>query len=427
MLKRLTVKNFKCLRNIDVPLGPFNVLIGPNDTGKTSFLDALQLLSMMSTFPTVVLENYFQEPWSLEKLRWLGSSEPEIQFGLQYDNLDYSIEVTTRGGKTVVKCESLRNSEAVLLQGKEANSQHEYKVEYKGQVISTTRQCSALSSYRHTPEDELTRIATLLQNVKCYTLKPSQLSRDSYLEPDRLQEPQMDASGYGLPSILSILASTAPEDPRYQEIKKYLREAIPQVTNFGIAPVPVRWPVVSREDQSTKNDADLDLSPMKSRWENIVETTQYLDVTGQSLYFELKGHKNRKIPASLMSDGVLLILGYLTLVYTTKHPAILLIEEPENGIHPKLLRFVTELLRGLSRGLDETTPPVQIIMTTHSPYLLDWTAPEEAYIFQKDQEGASTITPMAKIEGIKELLSDSMLGELWTNWGEEELVRRAKL
>ena len=425
MLKRLTVKNLKCLRNIDVPLGPFNVLIGPNDTGKTSFLDALRLLSRISTFPSAIIENCFQEPWSLEKLRWIGSTEPEIQFGLQYDNLDYSIEVTTYGGKTVVKCESLRNSEAVLLQGKEADSQHEYKVEYKGKVISTTRQYSALSSYRHTPEDELTRIATLLQNIKCYTLKPSQLAKDSYLAPERLQEPQMDASGYGLPSILSILASTAPEDPRYQEIKKYLREAIPQIANFGIMPVPVRVRLTTAK-QNAQWDDDLRYD-QDSKWDSFVEKTQYIEVTGQSLYFELKNHKNRKIPASLMSDGVLLILGYLTLVYTTKHPAILLVEEPENGIHPKLLRFVTELLRGLSRGLDATTPPVQIIMTTHSPYLLDWTAPEEAYIFQKDQESASTITPMAKIEGIKELLSDSMLGELWTNWGEEELVRRAKL
>ena len=128
-----------------------------------------------------------------------------------------------------------------------------------------------------------------------------------------------------------------------------------------------------------------------------------------------------------MSDGVLLILGYLTLVYTTKHPAILLVEEPENGIHPKLLRFVTELLRGLSRGLDENTPPVQIIITTHSPYLLDYTGPEEVFIFQKDQDGASTITPMAEVKGIKEWLSEFMLGELWTNWGEEELIRRSKL
>ena len=162
------------------------------------------------------------------------------------------------------------------------------------------------------------------------------------------------------------MASTAPDDTRYHKIKEYLRQVFPEISNFGIAHVPILQ----------------DLEEAKVVW-----------ITGQSLYFELKGSKHR-VPASLMSDGVLLVLGYLTLAYTNRPPAILLIEEPENGIHPKLLKFVVEVLRGMSRGLDQDTPPVQIILTTHSPYLLDATIPEEVYIFQK-----------------KEWLSEYMLGE----------------
>ena len=137
MIKRLTIKNFKCLRDIDISLGNFNVLIGPNDTGKTSFLDALLMLSKIST--TNVLGQCFQDSWSLEKIKWIGSPEPEIQFGLQYKDLEYSLDVTTVAGKPVVKNESLRNSENTLLQiqTKGTAPSHEYKIAYKGQVINT--------------------------------------------------------------------------------------------------------------------------------------------------------------------------------------------------------------------------------------------------------------------------------------------------
>ena len=48
MLNRVRVQNFKCLRDVDVELGPFTVLIGPNDSGKSSFLSALQLLGKLA-------------------------------------------------------------------------------------------------------------------------------------------------------------------------------------------------------------------------------------------------------------------------------------------------------------------------------------------------------------------------------------------
>ena len=45
MIDRIHIQNFKCLRDVEVELGAFNVLIGPNDSGKTSFLEAIRWLA----------------------------------------------------------------------------------------------------------------------------------------------------------------------------------------------------------------------------------------------------------------------------------------------------------------------------------------------------------------------------------------------
>jgi len=60
MITRLRVQNFKALRDVDVELGPFTVLIGPNDTGKSSFLEAVYALAQSTRRP---LAECFWSPW----------------------------------------------------------------------------------------------------------------------------------------------------------------------------------------------------------------------------------------------------------------------------------------------------------------------------------------------------------------------------
>jgi predicted ATPase len=87
------------------------------------------------------------------------------------------------------------------------------------------------------------------------------------------------------------------------------------------------------------------------------------------------------VPSHLISDGVLLFLGYLTIVLGVYPVSVLLVEEPEIGIHPGLLKRVVGLLKDLSQG--KYGPPVQVIVTTHSPLLLNYIEPSEIRVFQR--------------------------------------------
>lgn len=127
-----------------------------------------------------------------------------------------------------------------------------------------------------------------------------------------------------------------------------------------------------------------------------------------------KGHY--KIPAADLSHGTLLALVILTLGYLSDPPSIVGIEEPERGLHPRLLRQIQDALYRLSypENFGETREPVQVIATTHSPYFLDLYKdhPEEVVIAQKTPEGAC-FERLSEQPHIIEILGDAPLGEVW--------------
>lgn len=123
-----------------------------------------------------------------------------------------------------------------------------------------------------------------------------------------------------------------------------------------------------------------------------------------------------KIKASELSDGTLLALAYLTIAYLPNPPKIVAFEEPEKGIHPRLLRNIQEAMYRLAypENFGEKREPIQVIATTHSPYLLDLYKdnPEEIVISSKDEKGVHFERLIDKPH-IKEILQDAPLGEIW--------------
>ncbi len=79
----------------------------------------------------------------------------------------------------------------------------------------------------------------------------------------------------------------------------------------------------------------------------------------------------------------------------------------------------------MTTGAHGARAPTQVILTTHSPMLLDLIEPGEIRIFQRGEDGATTITPFADAPGLDKLLDYQGPGEIWVNQGEAYLTRRA--
>ena len=122
------------------------------------------------------------------------------------------------------------------------------------------------------------------------------------------------------------------------------------------------------------------------------------------------------IPAADVSQGTLLALAMLTLAYLPDPPSVVCLEEPDRGIHPRLLREVRDALYRLSypQQFGEDREPVQVIATTHSPYMLDLfkERPEEVVIAQKQGQEA-TFERLCDRTDVNEVLQDAHLGDLW--------------
>ncbi|MGD2108713.1 MAG: AAA family ATPase [Phycisphaerae bacterium] len=123
-----------------------------------------------------------------------------------------------------------------------------------------------------------------------------------------------------------------------------------------------------------------------------------------------------RIPAQELSQGTLLALAMLTIAYLPDAPPFVGFEEPDRGIHPRLLRDVRDALYRLAypENYGEQRDPVQVVATTHSPYFVDLFSehPEEIVIAEKIGNEA-TFRRLVDLPNFEEILEDAHLGEAW--------------
>jgi predicted ATPase len=89
------------------------------------------------------------------------------------------------------------------------------------------------------------------------------------------------------------------------------------------------------------------------------------------------------VPAWLLSDGTLRLLALTLLAYLPSQNQVFIVEEPENGIHPRAIEAVFQALRSVYDG--------QVFLATHSPLVLALAEPEDLLIFDKTEDGATQI------------------------------------
>lgn len=122
----------------------------------------------------------------------------------------------------------------------------------------------------------------------------------------------------------------------------------------------------------------------------------------QKLLFEDRWNRDLLYEAAQVSDGSLLVLALITLQYQRRVPSIVLLDEPERGLHPYLVNEMVTLLRAMSSG-SLGKPATQVVLATQSPVLLGCLSPEEVRFLDRNQEDGSVI--------IREAPTDSDLWE----------------
>jgi predicted ATPase len=388
MITRLRIKNFKALRDVEVNLTPIHVFIGPNDSGKTSILDALAALCRSVDHN---LADAFLGAWKGTELVWHGDFNLSVAIEVDFNDAaavsGYGISVMFAeriSREAVVEEEIIRKGQKLLRSD---------VLGTPGPMVGSTRvKQSESPGWKSPHKDELRAVRSLLDGVHYYRWDPRLLALP--VAPDLKRGSRMESNGFGLALCLDEIWSY--DRGRFDELEKCFIDIFPHITSIRLIPDKgYRAPVDSPDRITMLEKSD-----------------------GKGLYFQLKteGHL---VPASQASDGTLLVLAYLAVLHLPQPPRVLLVEEPENGIHPKRLRDVLGVLREFIQQQTHT----QVVLTTHSPYMLDLFKPEEVTLCTMQDNGEVKTTRLSESPAVTNQTDVFTLGEIWTAEGDDAIAK----
>ncbi|MCH8963218.1 MAG: ATP-binding protein, partial [Bacteroidetes bacterium] len=194
------------------------------------------------------------------------------------------------------------------------------------------------------------------------------------------------------------------EPDRFAKLVESLRSVVPDVGQFRVRPAKVLVP----ESRSMTVD-DKRVSFMDER-----------KVVGDELVFDMTGAQ--EIPASSVSEGTLLALALLTLLWSPDCPNLVLLDDIEQGLHPRAQR---ELIAQLRKILEQR-PELQIVLTSHSPYIVDELEADEVWLLATDEEGVAQARRLSDHPDAERALEVLTTGEFWSAEGEDWVVADGK-
>ncbi len=326
-LEKVHIKNFLSLRDVELPLKPLTVLVGPNASGKSNILNALQLLKVMMVSENLPPVEFIQSRF------WAGEAN-HITFRLQTNaeetETEYKLRLKAEARHPFDVEELLVNSvKAISIQNGQGIVQDE-DGENETQYRSNKLALKSAGDYGNKP---ITRALTeFIKGWEFYDFQPELIRRhlegfpfiiENIPSGELSESPKLDDDGSTLSELLSYWHENTPD--RFHSVSKSLAAS----TNIRIA-------------QS--------------------------EIDGDNQLCLLEGYK-QPIPLKRASDGTLRLVAYYILLNEPELPPLIAIEEPERNLHPGALTDITNVLEQISEH-------AQVIITTHSSQLLDAFSPE---------------------------------------------------
>jgi len=390
MITRIKISGYKSLADVEVDLRPLSVLFGPNAAGKSNFLDALQLLSMLATSRT--LKEAFAPPYRGLPLESFTFGQEGMAGLISQESATFSIEVDVQLSPSVVdtvnrQIRDMKKTKPVEGEATPAASQPfvrekhlRYRIEIEilpklGILRVADEYLAALNAKGEVTGKRkpfLERVGSRLHLRMEGQAHPTYYER--HLDHSMLSSPFYPPH---YPHLVAMRQELASCFFFYFEPRERMRAPNPvkEVRHIGL---------MGEDLASFLNTLHALDEPQFRAVEKslhmIIPSVNGIDVSVSALgEVELRLLEGKiPIPARVLSEGTLRVLGLLALGGAKEPPSVLGFEEPENGIHPRRIRLITELLK--SRVANGNT---QLIVTTHSPILPDLIPDDSLYVCHK--------------------------------------------
>lgn len=418
MLKRVHIQGYKSLEDVEISLPQLVVLFGPNAAGKSNLLDALQLLSKLGTSRT--LKDAFDPPYRGKPLESFTIGENGVRGLLNQQSLSFSIEADLRLSDAVIQAVNRRIQEMRRPNG-ETGSNGKSKIPARVRE----RDLRYRIEVEMLPRSGILRVAdeylTALNNKGQPTGK-----RKPFLERQEgrihlRHEGQAHPIYYDRYLDHSIL-SMPHYPPHYPHLEAARRELEswfffyfePRERMRAVNPVKAVSHIGLMGEElaaflnTMKTTAPNQFRGVEKSLHTLMPNIEGIEIEVNDLG-EVELHLRERgvaIPARVLSEGTLRMLGLLALAGVNEAPALVGFEEPENGVHPRRIQLIAELLK-----TRETLQQTQYIVTTHSPFLPDMLADNSLFVVNKQDRKTSikpfgTWGPLGRRDDIKQALTD---------------------
>jgi energy-coupling factor transporter ATP-binding protein EcfA2 len=367
MIRKVSFRNFKALRHVDVELERLTVIVGPNASGKTSILDGLRLLARAAKLPPAQL---FRGRWDIDSVRSVGATG-DMELAVSDDYGGFRLRASPPQSQPP-------GAEPRWSYAFEKTALSEQNGHWQG--IAESSEVLA-----RVPSARLLRF-----DVQC-------LAAPSYI-PRRA--PRVSEHGRGLASALAYMKLTREEE--FQHLQQALQSVVPSVRRIRFD----RASLTRTEPETVTIGAD--------RFTRRVQREYWAD----TLVFDVAGANG--VPAHMMSEGTLLVLGLLTVLTEPSPPILILLDDIERGLHPKAQEALVRLLR---KFLDQC-PRMQLVVTSHSPYLLDDIKAEEVRFTALTEDGSVVCGRLDEHPQFDRWKKEMTPGEFWSHVGEKWIADR---
>jgi predicted ATPase len=417
MIAQIVALNYKCLCYIDQRLHPFQVLVGPNASGKSTFLDVVAFLGdMLQEGPERAVLN--RAP-TIRELIWKQKSE-EFQLAIEFQVPKDLQAAVQKNGEEYTRCRYEVNigvdprqggirqlGENFFLMRESNRSSQEIQRDLFPQN-PTSPSTIMVEKHRRTPPG-WKKVLTLTEEGRAYFRSET----TKWMFPLR-PGPQKAA--------LAMIPEEEERFPISNWARRVLTEGV-QVLSFNsramrqpcspsaprtFQPDGSNLPLVIRELQNKPNSRYQDwLGHLQTVLPDLAELKVIERPEDRHLYVVATYTSGVKVPSWLISDGTLRFLALTLLAYLPSEGRTYLIEEPENGIHPRAVEAVFQSLSSVYGS--------QVLLATHSPLILGLAQRDQMLCFNRTPDGATDIVTGTEHPALRDWQGQINLGILYAS------------
>ena len=406
MITRIKINGFKSLVQTDLYLGPFTCIAGANAIGKSNFFDALSFLSKLAdktiieAAKSVRSEN--QKNSNIRDIFYRSGADfmSEITFEIDFLIPSTGVDDLGQTAKATITC--LRYKLGLKL-NEESSIKEPIEI-IKEELLPITLGEARNSIFFDKSNDWLSSVLIGRRSTKNPFISYADGKIKLHQDGSKGRTTEFIAEKMPRTLLSTVTAESPTAFLARQEMRNWMMlqfepsalrqpNSIFEVKNAKIKANGLNLPATLFRLQSSVNQDNDIYQKLTNRLKELVEDVTEISIDKDEkrdlLTLQIRFRDGLTLPAQSLSDGTLRFLGLAIIEEDSSGSRLICLEEPENGINPKKIYEMVELLKDKATDpefeVDENNPLRQVIINTHSPIVVR-EVPDESLYLAKGKE-----------------------------------------